>query len=309
MQNNINPRHSRSNNNRVMVGLIIILVGFLAFIKSFNFFFFPEWIFSWPMILIVIGLITGSKSNFQKPMSYILIFLGLFFLIQRGFDLEIGSFFWPIVIIGVGFYLILGNRHKKRGPYNRNHNSAFEPGDDDKAPYQQKEHYAENDLDWDRRVADEAAENGENEKSDFINGTGAEPEQKTAGQANEYQSTGAFSQFDQEDFIDSVSVFGAVKKVIFSKNFKGGDIVNIMGGTDINLMNANIQGPVVLDIVQLFGGCTIIVPSHWKVYSDMSAIFGGVDDKRMINPSNVDNSKTLYIKGVTLFGGVTIKGF
>ncbi|WP_051292705.1 LiaF transmembrane domain-containing protein [Olivibacter sitiensis] len=293
MHNNINPRQPGANNSRVMIGLIIILIGFLAFIKSFNLFFFPNWIFSWPMILIVIGLIVGSRSNFQKPASFVLVFLGVFFLVQSEFNVNVGHFFWPFAIICLGFYLILGNRQKKRKQY-RPFNQPFsqrsqEPG-----------------LDWDKRVVDES-ENA-SETNDFAQDIPFETETDEQRKEENKQS-GAYAQFDQEDFIDSVSVFGGVKKIIFSKNFKGGDVVNIMGGTDINLMNADIQGPIAIEIVQLFGGFTIIVPSHWKVYSDMSAVFGGVDDKRMINPSNVDNNKTLYIKGVTLFGGVTIKGF
>ena len=38
--------------------------------------------------------------------------------------------------------------------------------------------------------------------------------------------------YSKEDFVDSTSIFGGAKKIIISKNFKGGDIVNIFGGTE-----------------------------------------------------------------------------
>lgn len=303
--NNIDPRPNRSNNSRVIIGLIIILLGFLAFIRSFDFFFFPGWILSWPMILIIIGLVIGSKNNFQKPASYILIFIGVFFLLQRAFGFSVGHFIWPIAIIAIGFYFILGNKKKKRPPY-VDSSPRFDPYAPPAEPYgEPSANLADSGLDWDKRVVDESATDGQEAQpiTDDPFGRTATGDPRKAPDAQDYRH------FEQEDFIDSVSIFGAVKKIIFSKNFKGGDVVNIMGGTDINLINADIKGPVVIDLVQLFGGCTIIVPSHWKIYHDMSAVFGEVDDKRMINPSNVDSSKTLYIKGVTLFGGVTIKGF
>ncbi len=84
-----------------------------------------------------------------------------------------------------------------------------------------------------------------------------------------------------DDHLDAVSVFGGVKKTILSKDFKGGEIVNVFGGAELDFTQANINGQVVIDITQIFGGTKIIVPSHWMVISDMAAIFAGFDDKRI----------------------------
>jgi predicted membrane protein len=70
-------------------------------------------------------------------------------------------------------------------------------------------------------------------------------------------------------------------KASFSKSFRGGDITNIFGGTELDFTQADINGRVVIDITQVFGGTKIIVPSNWQVVVDMSAIFAGVDDKRI----------------------------
>src|SRR5690606_26322804 len=113
--------------------------------------------------------------------------------------------------------------------------------------------------------------------------------------------------YNATDYIDAVSVFGGIKKHIISKNFRGGEIVNIMGGADINLMQADIQGPVVLEVVQIFGGTKIIVPAHWKVHPEMAAIFGGVEDQRFTYTAVPDDTRVLYIKGTSIFGGITIK--
>jgi predicted membrane protein len=93
-----------------------------------------------------------------------------------------------------------------------------------------------------------------------------------------------------------------------SKNFRGGEIVNFFGGSEINLMQADINGRVHLEVVQVFGGTKIIVPSNWTVHSEMVAIFGGIEDKRPPQ-LNVAAEKVLVIQGTSIFGGIDIKSF
>ncbi|HEX4888274.1 MAG TPA: LiaF domain-containing protein [Luteibaculaceae bacterium] len=112
-----------------------------------------------------------------------------------------------------------------------------------------------------------------------------------------------------EDTIDVVSVFGGAKKIVVSKNFKGGDMVSVFGGSEINLAQADINGTVVIDSVQIFGGAKIAVPANWTVQSDVTAIFGGVDDRRSPGMVVPDPNKILVIDGVCLFGGLTIVGY
>jgi len=112
-----------------------------------------------------------------------------------------------------------------------------------------------------------------------------------------------------EDIIDSTSIFGGVKKVITSKNFKGGEIVCFMGGTEINLSQADITGPVTIEIFQAFGGTKLIVPPHWEIRSETVAIFGGIEDKRPPQPGTFDPNKILILDGTTIFGGIEIKSY
>jgi predicted membrane protein len=112
-----------------------------------------------------------------------------------------------------------------------------------------------------------------------------------------------------EDFIDTTSIFGGVKKNVISKNFKGGDITNIMGGSEIDLTQADINGTVTIDLTQVFGGTKLIVPSNWQVKAQMAAIFGGVEDKRSAQHSILDPNKTLILDGTSIFGGIEIKSY
>lgn len=113
-----------------------------------------------------------------------------------------------------------------------------------------------------------------------------------------------------EDFIDSTTVFGAVKKNIISKNFKGGDVTAIFGGVELYLGQADINGRADLDLTHIFGGAKIVVPSDWKVQTDqVVCIFGGLDDKRKNISVPADPNKVLVLHGTCIFGGIDIKSY
>lgn len=112
-----------------------------------------------------------------------------------------------------------------------------------------------------------------------------------------------------DDYLDAVSVFGGVKKTILAKDFKGGEIVNIFGGAELDLTQADINGRVVLDITQIFGGTKIVVPSNWQVVSDIAAVFASVDDKRIRSTAASGNEKILVLKGVSIFAGIDIRSY
>ena len=119
---------------------------------------------------------------------------------------------------------------------------------------------------------------------------------------------GFTSQVPIDDAIDVVSVFGSVKRTVYSKTFRGGEVVCVFGGADINLIHADIPGPIIIEIVQLFGGAKMIVPPHWVIRTEITPIFGSVEDKRP--PSHVtDTEKVLILRGTVLFGGVEVKSY
>ena len=113
-----------------------------------------------------------------------------------------------------------------------------------------------------------------------------------------------------DDYIECTSVFGEVKKLVTSKSFKGGEVVCFMGGSQINLSQADIQGPVFLEVTIVFGGTKLVVPPNWEIRSESVAVFAGIEDKRNLLPgSRFDPNKVLIIKGTSVFGGIEIKSF
>ncbi len=115
--------------------------------------------------------------------------------------------------------------------------------------------------------------------------------------------------FNLNDSIDDVSIFGGGTKRVSSNNFTGGKLTAIFGGSDIHLENCLLaKGQNMLDLFCMFGGYTIYVPQDWNVVIDIVPIFGGFSDKRIKDPNRVyEDDKVLIIKGLVLFGGGEVK--
>lgn len=115
--------------------------------------------------------------------------------------------------------------------------------------------------------------------------------------------------FTKEDFVNSTSIFSGSKKNIISKNFKGGDVVNIFGGTELDLTQADMTEPAIIEVTTIFGGTKLIVPSNWEIKSEAVMIFGGIEDKRKMNTISETPEKILVLKGTVIFGGIDIKSY
>lgn len=283
---NENPQLPPSNNkSSTTVGAIIILFGIFLLLNNLDLdFLFPDWLFSFPMILIIIGLVIGINTKFEKKSSLILLTIGGIFLLRKIFDgFNPFQILLPAIAIVVGIYII--NRNRKApiippAPQSPSPNPPTHPTDE---------------FDWDRRVVDLT----DNDAPNYTQTDSSQANNAHAGAQNQFQYA--------ENYLKVDAIFGNSNKIILSKNFLGGTITNIFGSSVINLLQADITQPVVVDTFQLFGSTKIIVPAHWVVTPSVSSIFGDVDDRRIIINHPYDESKKLYLTGTSLFGTVTIK--
>lgn len=260
---NIKSSHQKSG--KALVGLILLGIGCVLLLRTLDIFFIPGWILSWPVLMIAIGCFIGFRQGFNRPSAFVPIIIGVIFLSNRILpDMDLSRFFWPLLVIAFGLWMIMGRKTPK-GLDNLNK--------------------------WNKKM----------ENDPTISFQPVDSESNTS-QPN--PNSGNFA----EDKIESVSIFGGVKKNVVSKNFQGGEIVNFFGGAEINLMQSDINGRVHLEVVQVFGGTKIIVPANWTVHSEMVAIFGGIEDKRPPQ-LNAAPEKVLVIQGTSIFGGIDIKSF
>jgi len=268
MEQNENDIHrSREmKSSRIWSGLILVGAGVLLLAYKMGA-PIPSWVFTWPVLLIAIGLLTGVKSRFHNPGALIMIVVGGVFLIdQTSPELNFHNYIVPAILIGIGLVFMLkprtnwGNMHKHKRDWRRmqygNESTFDKPG----------------------------------------------PPLNYVGSKNSTQG-------ENEEYIEINTAFGSVKKIILSKNFKGGEINSFMGGNEINFMKADIQGPVVLEVNNVFGGTKLIVPSNWDVKNEVTAVFGGIEDKRNINSGIADQGKVLILKGTCVFGGIEVTNY
>lgn len=247
------PVRPRKKNN-VVAGVLLLVAGSVLMMRQVEPSLIPGWLFTWPMILIIVGFFVGLQTNFRDIGWLILMGIGTFFLSDYIFPYrDTSRFAIPIVVFCVGLVLIFspGRRKKRRR---------------------------------DQDMADYAATT--------TSGEPAPPAQNVL----------------RDDVIEVVSIFGNVKKVIYTKSFRGGEIVSIFGGAEINLSQADFKGPIVVEIVQVFGGTKLVVPPDWVIRSEAVAIFGGIEDKRPSQPVP-SSDKVLILQGTALFAGIEIRSF
>lgn len=106
---------NRPNNSRVFAGLLIIGIGVLFFARQAGWAIFPYWLFSWPMILIAIGVYVGVKHNFRGSGWLVLLILGSFFLLDDVLDMyNLRRYLVPAVLVAVGAMLIFRPKNSDR---------------------------------------------------------------------------------------------------------------------------------------------------------------------------------------------------
>jgi len=228
---------------RVILGGVLIFLGGIFLLNTMNVlnFRFAHVVFSWPFVMLVIGLFILVNTE-KKFLGGVLSGIGSLFLIPRIFpniDYDSGIVI-PVLLIILGTYIILKKRrHDSSSEFTSDHSTV------------------------------------------------------------------------NKDKIDDVSIFGGGTKIISSDNFQGGSVTAIFGGSEINLINCKLaEGDNILDVLCVFGGTTIILPKEWNVVINVTSILGGFSNKAIRNPSIViDQSRTLHIKGLAMFGGGEVKTY
>jgi predicted membrane protein len=96
----------------VWTGLLLLLIGTVALMKSYVA-DFPAWIFTWQMLLIVLGLFIAIRHRFHGMAWFVLLMVGGVFLARDYFlDPQYRGHIWPVILILVGVFFIFRSRQK-----------------------------------------------------------------------------------------------------------------------------------------------------------------------------------------------------
>ena len=108
-------KHLDTGSNRVLIGIVLVIAGIFLVIRNTG--FFPDVIehvvFSWPMLLVAIGLVMTLGGS-EKTAGVIVMAVGGFFLIPMIFreSFHMYNMFWPSIFIIIGVIIIVS---KKKG--------------------------------------------------------------------------------------------------------------------------------------------------------------------------------------------------
>lgn len=279
MNNYTKPR----NDGNIAFGFIILGIGVILLLRKIGL-FIPDWVLSWPMILIAIGTFSIIKHEFKSFFGFIMLFIGTYFLLKREFDFDfgIGQYIWPIGLIILGIYLITQKNRENK-------------------------------------VLEDIRKNWESQRkttSSFSSGSKLEDaniveEGETKSSFHSSDSAG-FTRTTGTSFADRLNIdaiFSGVNRKMMSKNFQGGKITAAFGGADLDLTQVDFEGVVTIQVDIIFGGVKMIVPPHWDIRTEVTNIAAGLEDKRFFRDGGVDPSKVVVLKGTILFGGLEIKSF
>jgi predicted membrane protein len=103
--------HHHLTSNRPIIGVILVLVGLFLVLRNTGFFPYAiaHIIFSWPMLLVAIGLVITLGSSGSKSSGIIVMAVGAFFLIPHIFTFDV-DMFWPSIFIIIGVTFIATKR-------------------------------------------------------------------------------------------------------------------------------------------------------------------------------------------------------
>jgi hypothetical protein len=280
MKNYTKPR----NDGSIAFGVIILGIGLVLLFRKLGL-YIPDWVLTWPMILIAVGTYTLISQQFKSFFGSVVLFIGVYFLLKREFDLDLGldQFIWPVGLIALGIYLIT---YKKR----------------------------------EYKAMDEARKNWETSRKNKKDSSNAEKvesaevveELAASGEETAKAPDSGFVRATGTAFLDRINesvIFSGVNRKLMTKNFQGGKATVIFGGLDLDLTQVDFTGIVTLDFEVGFGGVKLIVPPHWDVRTEMSNLAAGLEDKRMFREGGIDTNKVLILKGTLLFSGLEIKSF
>ena len=122
---------------------------------------------------------------------------------------------------------------------------------------------------------------------------------------------GTVSGTSSYETLNEYALFGGIERRMHTNSFRGGDIVSVFGGVEVDFLSADIEGQeAVIYVEAIFGGIELRVPERWKVVFQGQSIFGGYSDETRPPLADTPGSaprKTLILRGKAVFGGINVK--
>lgn len=112
--------------------------------------------------------------------------------------------------------------------------------------------------------------------------------------------------FTDDDTFDRGAALEGLKLRVCSQRFRGGRITAVLSGITLDLRDA-VMSPdgATIQVQSAASGIDILVPGHWDVVCDVSAVCGGVDAGR--RPNAGPGGPKLRVAGTIVVGALCVR--
>lgn len=104
--------------------------------------------------------------------------------------------------------------------------------------------------------------------------------------------------------MEKIGVIFSGRKILVENEFHGGEFEAVFGGVTLDLRKAGITDNISIDVLAVFGGVDILLPSNVRVKMNDTGLFGGCSNSYRNCEGEVP---VVYINATALFGGVEVK--
>lgn len=265
---------------RFAIGIAIIALGALFLFDSFG------WIEAryvlrkaWPLIFVVIGISILSRPRYhgrRRNEGWAFIIVGAWIFVSKIglLDFSFWGILFPLVLLFVGGVLVYRALNPPRVQV------SFDPADAPKSDF--------------------SATSSDSGSPGFAEGAFKAPGPAPGG--------ASFTRQEEEhaEYIRTFAMLSGSELRPMSRPFRGADLSAILGGVNLDLTSARMEGESArIEVFAFCGGIEIHVPPDWTVTSKVATLLGGFSDKR--RPTTTLPTKTLIIDGFAVMGGIEVK--
>jgi len=113
-ENNKLERFVAPRSGRTFGGLVLVVIGGILLSRQFGV-DIPEWLLTWEMFLIALGVFLGARRAFRPGGWLVLVLVGGAFILNDFYpEITLRHYIWPVAIILLGLLMILKPRRRKR---------------------------------------------------------------------------------------------------------------------------------------------------------------------------------------------------
>ncbi len=105
--------HQHRQRDKAIFGIALAIIGILLLLKTLGIIWF-SFVFTWPIVLILVGALIAIKSGFRNPAWWILMIIGIANLTPEFTINGVASshFIWPVTLILGGLAIAFRPRRK-----------------------------------------------------------------------------------------------------------------------------------------------------------------------------------------------------